>query len=146
MDLKELKAAVGKPQIAMLKQVGKGVKLGLVLGDRVLVKPIIPYTEMDEIEKNGLLYMPETVKSANTPLPSTGIVVALGEECSEKTQERLSEGTGVLFGKYAGTDIVIDGGEFKVFNTADIMCTFIDSEETTALIGEWLDDVQQEGV
>lgn len=140
MDLRELTAAVGKPQIARLKQVGKGVKLGVVLGDRVLVKPIIPYTELDEIEKKGLLYMPDSVKKDNTPLPSTGIVVALGLGVSSEARQYLAEGTGVLFGKYAGTDIVIDGGEFKVFNISDIMCTFVDDENTTAEVAEWLNE------
>lgn len=136
MDLKELTAAVGKPQIARLKQVGKGVRLGVVLGERVLVKPIIPYTELDEIEKKGLLYMPESVKKDNTPLPSTGIVVAVGLGLSEFDRHYLGEGTGVMFGKYAGVDIAIDGGEFKVLNAADVMCTFVDDEDTTALVGQ----------
>lgn len=137
MDLKQLKAAIGKPQVEKLKAVGKGVRIGLVLGDRVLVKPIIPYTEMDEVEKKGLLYMPEQVKKDNTPLPSMGIVVQCGEGMFEHDAVNLALGTGVLFSKFGGTDFVIDTVDYKILDTAAIMATFVVEEEgEIALVGE----------
>lgn len=76
-QVEALKAA--KPYARRLKELGKGVVVDKVWGRRLLVQPVTPYTEMDEVEKKGILVVPEKVKEQNTPRPSTGIVVKVGE-------------------------------------------------------------------
>lgn len=127
MDLAELrKTAVAKPQVAKLKMLGEGLKVGVVLGRRVLVKPVIPFTDADRVEKEGRLIIPEQVKKDNTPLPSTGVIVQLGTQVKE---EELQEGTGVCFSKFGGTQFVFDKEDYLILNVDEIMCTFMLEQE-----------------
>lgn len=134
MTTKEQRAALTKPQMARLKEVGRGVKMGLVLGDRVLVQPIKPFTKADEVEKKGLLFIPETTKEANTPLPSTGIVMQNGEGTSSEWRLDVPVGTAVMFSKYGGTVFIIEQLEYRMFDTKDIMCTLEVEDGTIAEI------------
>lgn len=118
-----LRQALGKAEIEKLKAIGTGIKVGRVLGDRVLVKTIEPYTEMDDVEKRGLLIVPEKIKEANTPIPSTGIIVMTGEVCNE-----LFEGEMVMFSKYAGTDFTIEREGFRILETKEVMAVLVDTE------------------
>lgn len=120
------------PQAARLKALGKGISVEHVLGNRVLVSTVIPYTDMDRLEEKGLLYIPETVKDKNTPLPSTGKVVALGEGVSKEDAALLTQGilpdgslsyVGVLFSKFAGQDFMIQEESFKIIAVEEILCT-----------------------
>lgn len=75
-----LQGLIGKPQIARLKALGSGLKVGQVLGARVLAIAVEPETELDRVEREGLIAFPKAVKKENTPLPTTGIVIALGPD------------------------------------------------------------------
>lgn len=132
MNSKDIKAVMGKPQLLKLKEVAKGIKVDQVLGNRVLVRKVVPYTEMDEVEQKGLLFIPETVKEANTPLPSTGIVVQLGLGVSSEARQLLPEGTAVMFSRYAGSDVIVDQDEFRIMEVPEIMCTLARKEEDDA--------------
>lgn len=126
MEEKHLQEVLGPPQIAKLKALGKGILIGKVLGMRVLVKTISPFTKMDEVEKQGLLYIPESVKQQNEPLPSTGIVLQVGEEVKQSPAYSavLTEGTAVMFSKFAGTSFVVEEETgFRVLDVSEIMCT-----------------------
>lgn len=118
MDSKELRAVLTKPQIARLKQMTDGLEVGQVMGARILVKLVVPYTEMDRLEKEGLLVMPETGKEANTPLPTTGVVVAVGPKC-----ETIGEGAMVMFSKFAGSDCFFNNEQFRVMEEKEVLCT-----------------------
>lgn len=107
-----------------------------MLGRRLLVKTVIPFTEADRVEKEGLLYLPEQVKKDNTPLPSTGIVVTLGEDCSQADRAVLCEGAMVMFSKYAGSDVILEEENFRVLEVPEIMAVLEDSEKVIAPIVE----------
>ena len=109
-----------KPQIPRLKQLTSGHSVGQVLGNRVLVKTVEPYTEMDRLEKEGLLYAPDTAREANTPLPTTGIVVAVSAEV-----HALFEGDMVMFSKYAGTDCYFNEEAFRILDVREVLCTLV---------------------
>lgn len=118
-----------------------GVSMGKVFGRRVLVQPIEPNTKALELEKEGLLYRPANAVEATTPLPSTGIVIQLGEELIREflrlsAQELPDEdihtvdefwplrpGDYVMFSKYGGTEIAVDKETYRVLLFEEIMCT-----------------------
>ncbi|MCH7396364.1 co-chaperone GroES [Belliella marina] len=80
------------------------------LADRVLVEP----AAAEEKTASGL-YIPDTAKEK----PQKGTVVAVG---SGKKDEPLTVKVGdtVLYGKYAGTEIPVDGKDFLIMREADI--------------------------
>lgn len=120
-----------------------GLKMGKVFGRRVLVQPIEPFTEMQDVEKRGLLYIPDKVKDTNMPMPTTGIVLKLGDDLikwEEKPDGRLisycglNEGDAVMFGKYAGTEATIDKVTYRILLFEEIMCTLeVTNEEAYAV-------------
>lgn len=109
-----------------------GIRVSRVLGDRVLVKPVTPFTEMDRLEKEGLLVAPEKAKDQNTPMPTTGVVTLIGVDCNG-----LQEGDMVMFSRYAGMDIVVDQGDFKLLRYNEIACVLeATNVDAIATLGE----------
>ena len=80
------------------------------LADRVLVKP----SEAEEKTKSGII-IPDTAKEK----PQRGSVIAVG---SGKKDEPMTvkEGDNVLYGKYAGTEITVDGEDYLIMRESDI--------------------------
>ncbi len=80
------------------------------LADRVLVE-VAPAEE----KTSSGLYIPDTAKEK----PQQGTVVAVG---TGKKDEPLTVKVGdvVLYGKYAGTEITVDGKEFLIMKESDI--------------------------
>ncbi|MFN3801516.1 MULTISPECIES: co-chaperone GroES [Belliella] len=80
------------------------------LADRVLVEP----AAAEEKTASGL-YIPDTAKEK----PQKGTVVAVG---SGKKDEPLTVKVGdtVLYGKYAGTELSVEGKDFLIMREADI--------------------------
>lgn len=81
------------------------------LADRVLVEPM----EAEEKTASGI-YIPDTAKEK----PQKGTVVALGPGTKDVTME-VKKGDVVLYGKYAGTEINIDGKDFLMMKQSDIL-------------------------
>lgn len=82
------------------------------LGDRVLVKPLTS----EEVTKSGIV-LPDTAEKEKK---EQGEVVSVGE--GEKIKKlNLAIGAKVLFGKYAGDDVEIDGVEYKFLKDEDIL-------------------------
>ncbi|PEN14564.1 co-chaperone GroES [Longibacter salinarum] len=84
------------------------------LGDRVVVQPL----EADEKTESGL-YIPDSAQEK----PQKGTVVAIGPgrvENGTKVDMTVSEGDEVLYGKYAGTEVTLDGGDFLIMRESDI--------------------------
>ncbi len=86
------------------------------LADRVLVRPL----EAKEVTKGGIV-IPDTAKEK----PQEGEIVAVGE--GRKTDDgkvialSLKKGDKVLYGKYSGTEINIDGEEYLIIREDDIL-------------------------
>ena len=87
------------------------------LGDRLIVKPI----EEEETTASGIV-LPDTAKEK----PQKGQVVAVGDgKWDEDGEKRIpldvAEGDEVLYSKYGGTDIVIDGEDLLVMRESDVL-------------------------
>ena len=86
------------------------------LGDRVLVEPV----EEKETKKGGII-IPDTAKEK----PQEGVVVALGtgktDDNGKKVAFEVKKGDRVLVSKYGGTEIKIDGKEYKIFSSDDLL-------------------------
>ena len=86
------------------------------LGDRVLVEPV----EEKEVKKGGII-IPDTAKEK----PTEGLIVALGtgktDDNGKKVPFEVKKGDRVLISKYGGTEIKLNGKEYKILNSDDIL-------------------------
>jgi len=80
------------------------------LGARVLVRPL----EKEATTKSGLV-LPETAKEK----PQQGVIEALGTE--EEMATDLAVGDTVLYAKYTGTEIEVDGVKYLVLEENDVL-------------------------
>jgi chaperonin GroES len=81
------------------------------LADRVLVEP----KEAEEKTASGI-YIPDTAKEK----PQRGTVVAAGPGKKDEPME-VKPGDEVLYGKYAGTEISVDGKDYLIMRLSDIL-------------------------
>lgn len=85
------------------------------LADRVIVKP----KEAEETTKGGII-LPDTAKEK----PIEGVVVAVGDgritEDGKLISMNVKVGDTVLYGKYSGTEVKIDGDEYLIMRESDI--------------------------
>ena len=79
------------------------------LDERVLVEPL------EQEEKVGSIIIPDTAKEK----PSMGKVIAVGTD--EELKKLIKAGDKVLFGKYAGDEIKIDGKKHLFISRSDIL-------------------------
>ena len=87
------------------------------LGDRLIVKAI----EEDETTASGIV-LPDTAKEK----PQKGTVLAVGEgKWDEDGDKRIpldvAEGDEVLYSKYGGTEITVDGDDLLVLRESDVL-------------------------
>ncbi len=86
------------------------------LGDRILVKPL----EEKEV-KRGNIIIPDTAKEK----PQQGEVIAVGKgkmtDDGKLIPMEVKVGDKVLFGKYSGTEIKIDGEEYLILHQDDVL-------------------------
>ena len=86
------------------------------LADRVLVKP----QEEAEVKKGGII-IPDTAKEK----PQQGEVIAVGpgkvSESGQKVPMEVKKGDTILYGKYSGTEVTIDGEEYLIMRESDIL-------------------------
>jgi chaperonin GroES len=82
------------------------------LDERVLVEPL----EVEE--KVGSIIIPDTAKEK----PMMGKVIAVGTD--EEVQKLLKVGDRVIFGKYAGDEIKIEGKKHLIIQRSDILAKF----------------------
>ena len=86
------------------------------LEDRVVVRPL----EGEEITASGLV-IPDTAKEK----PQEGEVLAVGpgrlDDNGKRVPMEVKEGDRVLYSKYAGTEIKLDGEELLVVSSRDIL-------------------------
>jgi chaperonin GroES len=86
------------------------------LADRVLIKP----TPKEDVSKGGII-LPDTAKEK----PQEGQIVAVGPgrltEDGKRIAMEVKAGDKVLFAKYAGTEIKLDGEEYLIVRESDIL-------------------------
>ena len=87
------------------------------LGDRLIVRPV----EEEETTASGIV-LPDTAKEK----PQKGQVVAAGDGRWDEDGEKripldVSEGDEILYSKYGGTDITIDGEDLLVLRESDVL-------------------------
>ena len=86
------------------------------LADRVVVKP----AEEEEV-KAGSIIIPDTAKEK----PQQGTVVAVGpgkvSESGTKVAMEVKKGDKVLYGKYSGTEVTVDGEDYLIMRESDIL-------------------------
>ncbi|MCC6928643.1 MAG: co-chaperone GroES [Gemmatimonadaceae bacterium] len=85
------------------------------LADRVVVKPL----EEAETMRGGL-YIPDTAKEK----PQQGEIVAVGPgryEDGKRVPLDVQVGNRVLYGKYSGTEVTVDGDSLLILRESDIL-------------------------
>lgn len=86
------------------------------LHDRVLIRPL----EQDDRSSGGII-IPDTAKEK----PVEGEVVAVGNGARDEGGKvhplDLKKGDRVLFGKWSGTEVKIDGEEYAIMKESDVM-------------------------
>ena len=89
------------------------------LHDRVIVKP----AASEETTKGGLI-IPDTAKEK----PMRGEIIAIGEgkvaEDGKKQPLVVKVGDNVLYGKYSGTEISVDGVDYLIMRESDIFAIY----------------------
>ena len=87
------------------------------LGDRLLIEP----AEQEETFAGGQLVLPETAKEK----PQQGTVLAAGagrrDDDGKRVEMDVAVGDQVLFAKYAGTEIKLDGKKLLIMKESDIL-------------------------
>jgi chaperonin GroES len=86
------------------------------LHDRILVKRVDP-----EGELKGGIVIPDTAKEK----PQEGVVVAVGNgkirDNGTRVEMTLKEGDRILFGKYSGNEVKIEGEEYLIMREEDVL-------------------------
>jgi len=85
------------------------------LADRVIIKPL----EAEEKTKGGII-LPDTAKEK----PIEGTVIAVGpgkvSEDGKTVKPEVKVGDKVLYGKYSGTEVTVEGEEYLIMRESDI--------------------------
>ena len=86
------------------------------LGDRLIVEP----TESEEVTASGII-LPETAKER----PQQGKVLAAGpgrrDEDGKRIEMDVKAGDIVLFAKYSGTEVKMEGKKYLIFKESDVL-------------------------
>ena len=86
------------------------------LADRVVVEP----AEAEEVSKGGI-FLPDTAQEK----PQQGKVVAVGpgkySDNGTLIEMTITKGQKILFGKYSGSEVTIDGVEYVIMRESDIL-------------------------
>ncbi len=85
------------------------------LADRVVVRPL----EIEEMKKSGII-IPDTAKEK----PMEGEVIEIGTgritDDGKKMPIEVKKGDRILYGKYSGTEVSINGDEYLIMRESDI--------------------------
>ena len=86
------------------------------LSDRVVVRPLEEAEEM-----RGGLYIPDTAKEK----PQQGEIMAVGpgrvSDQGERITPDIKAGDRVLYGKYSGTEVTVDGEQYLILREGDVL-------------------------
>ncbi|MBC8353945.1 MAG: co-chaperone GroES [Planctomycetes bacterium] len=91
------------------------------LDDRVVVEPV----EAEETTAGGIV-LPDSAKEK----PQRGKILAVGAgrllDSGQRGELSVSVGDEVIYGKYGGTDIEVNGDEVKILRESDILAKVVD--------------------
>jgi chaperonin GroES len=111
--------AVGLDSTETNNQINKRQNMALnvkPIGDRILVEPV----EEKEVKKGGII-IPDSAKEK----PMESLIIALGtgktDDNGKKIPFEVKKGDRVLVSKYGGTEIKLDGKEYKILSSDDIL-------------------------
>jgi len=86
------------------------------LADRVVIRPL----EAEEIKKGGII-IPDTAKEK----PQQGEIIEVGTgrltDEGKRIEVEVKKGDKVLYGKYSGTEVTLNGDEFLIMRESDIL-------------------------
>jgi chaperonin GroES len=86
------------------------------LADRVVIEP----AEVEDVSAGGII-LPDTAQEK----PQQGKVVAVGpgkvSDAGTLIEQTVKKGDNVLYGKYSGTEVTIDGTEYSIMRESDIL-------------------------
>jgi chaperonin GroES len=86
------------------------------LGDRVMVQAL----DAQEVSKSGII-IPDTAKER----PSEGKIIAVGPgrvtDEGKRVDLEVKKGDKVLYGKYSGTEVKVDGKDYLILRESDIL-------------------------
>ena len=101
------------------------------LGDRVLVKRV-----KEEEKTRGGIIIPDTAQDK----PQEGEVIAVGPGTRDEDGERIALdvaiGDRILFGKWSGTEVKLDGDDYLIMKESDIMGIVEGKAATTSSTGK----------
>jgi chaperonin GroES len=101
------------------------------LGDRVLVKRV-----KEEEKTRGGIIIPDTAQEK----PQEGEVIAVGPGTRDEDGERIALdvaiGDRILFGKWSGTEVKLDGDDYLIMKESDIMGIVEGKAATTSSTGK----------
>ncbi len=90
------------------------------LEDRVVVEPLAA----EEMTAGGL-FLPDSAKEK----PQRGTVLAVGSgkllDSGKRSEMGVAVGDEVIYGKYSGSDIEVDGREIKILRESDILAKVV---------------------
>jgi chaperonin GroES len=90
------------------------------LDERIVVEPV----EAEEVTAGGIV-LPDSAKEK----PQRGTVLAIGPgkllDSGERGPLSVAVGDEVIYGKYAGTDIEVDGREVKILRESDVLAKIV---------------------
>ena len=84
---------------------------GRILAGKILVKP----SEADEKTASGI-FIPDSAREK----PSQGVVIKIGADKKDEPME-IKVGDVVLYGKYGGQELTIEGEEYLLISQADVL-------------------------
>ncbi len=87
------------------------------LGDRVVVRPL----DEEDMKTPSGIYIPDTAKEK----PQEGEIVAVGpgelNEKGDRIEIDVNKGDKVIYSKYGGTEIKVEGTEYLILSSRDIL-------------------------
>ncbi len=101
----------------LIEEIGRHESMLKPLGDRVILKVV----EKEEVSKGGIL-LPDT---ASKEKPQEGKVIEVGSgkvlENGQKVALEVKKGDKVIFAKYAGAEVKVQGEEYLILSEKDIL-------------------------
>ena len=126
-DFQQLETKKQKESFESLQDKETG-KLPTPTGWRILILPF----KMGQKTKGGVVLADETIERSQVA-STCGLVLKTGPQCYDKEKfpegPWCKEGEWVIFARYAGSRILIDGGEVRLLNDDEILATIDNPED-----------------